>query len=61
MQIVNGNAAPATGQTRDDTRRALDETLLERLVALNTECATEEARGHIRWLRPDYQNPAGHP
>jgi hypothetical protein len=61
MQIVNGNAAPPAGQTRDDTRRALDEALLERLVALNTERAAEEARGHIRWLRPDYQNPAAHP
>lgn len=30
-----------------------------RLVALNKERAEEEARGHIRWLRPDYQNPEG--
>ena len=29
------------------------------LVALNKERAEEEARGHIRWLRPDYQNPTG--
>ncbi|WP_420466621.1 class I SAM-dependent DNA methyltransferase [Panacagrimonas sp.] len=34
--------------------------LLNRLVALNAERATEEARGHIRWLRPDFQNPRGH-
>ncbi|MBL8445680.1 MAG: class I SAM-dependent DNA methyltransferase, partial [Zoogloeaceae bacterium] len=34
-----------------------EEELLARLVALNTQRATEEARGHIRWLRPDYQNP----
>ena len=26
---------------------------------LNRQRAAEEARGHIRWQRPDYQNPAG--
>lgn len=36
-----------------------DEDILFRLVALNKERAAEEARGHIRWLRPDYQNPEG--
>ena len=36
-----------------------DEDILFRLVALNRERAGEEARGHIRWLRPDYQNPSG--
>ena len=36
-----------------------DEDILFRLVALNKERAEEEARGHIRWLRPDYQNPTG--
>ncbi len=36
-----------------------DEDILIRLVALNKERAEEEARGHIRWLRPDYQNPEG--
>jgi SAM-dependent methyltransferase len=36
-----------------------DEDILFRLVALNRERAEEEARGHIRWLRPDYQNPEG--
>lgn len=33
------------------------ETLLTRLVALNHERAAEEERGHIRWLRPEYQAP----
>jgi hypothetical protein len=32
--------------------------LLGRLVALNAERAAEEAAGHIRWLRPDFQHPA---
>jgi hypothetical protein len=36
-----------------------DEQLLERLVALNAERAEEEKRGIIRWLRPEFQNPAG--
>ena len=36
-----------------------DEDVLKRLVALNRERALEEAKGQIRWLRPDYQNPDG--
>ncbi len=36
-----------------------DEDILFNLVALNKERAQEEANGHIRWLRPDYQNPTG--
>jgi len=35
-----------------------DEQILSRLVALNTERASEEDHGHIRWLRPDYQTRA---
>ena len=34
-----------------------DEEVLARLVALNAERAEEEARGLVRWLRPDYQRP----
>ena len=34
-----------------------DEQILEKLVALNAERAAEEAAGHVRWLRPDYQIP----
>lgn len=36
-----------------------EEQILLRLVALNKERTEEEARGQIRWLRPDYQNPTG--
>jgi hypothetical protein len=36
-----------------------DDEILHRLVDLNRERAAEEARGLIRWLRPDYQNPEG--
>jgi hypothetical protein len=31
--------------------------IVARLVALNDERAAEEASGHVRWLRPDYQIP----
>lgn len=36
-----------------------EEEILEKLVALNKERAAEEARGIVRWLRPEYQNPQG--
>ena len=36
-----------------------EEEILEKLVALNKERAAEEARGLVRWLRPDYQNRGG--
>jgi hypothetical protein len=32
--------------------------LLERLVALNARRAAEEKAGTVRWLRPEFQNPA---
>jgi hypothetical protein len=32
-----------------------DEDILERLVALNKQRAAEEAKGEIKWLRPDFQ------
>ena len=57
LRIAHGNDVTAEGQTRDDARRAFDDAILERLVALNAERAAEEARGHIRWLRPEFQNP----
>ncbi len=34
-----------------------NDEILEKLVALNNERAEEEKRGHVRWLRPDYQIP----
>ncbi|MGX7927737.1 class I SAM-dependent DNA methyltransferase [Tsuneonella sp. HG094] len=34
-----------------------DEEILERLVALNKERAAEEAKGQMRWLRPEFQAP----
>ena len=34
-----------------------DSDIIARLVALNAERVAEEARGHIRWLRPEFQAP----
>lgn len=67
MRAANGSPDGLPGVTPDlkvrpplsEARQALDEQLLERLVALNAERAAEEARGLIRWLRPEFQNPAG--
>ena len=38
-------------------RELSDDHVLERLVALNKERASEEARGLVRWLRPEFQCP----
>ena len=61
LRVAHGNDAPAAGQTREEAKRAFDEAVLERLVALNAERAAEEARGIVRWLRPEFQNPAAKP
>lgn len=42
---------------KSDAQAAAEEELLQRLVNLNAQRAAEEANGHIRWLRPEYQNP----
>jgi hypothetical protein len=36
-----------------------DEEILTRLVRLNAERAAEERTGRVRWLRPEFQRPAG--
>lgn len=58
LRIAHGNDTAPEGQTRDDAKRAFDEAILERLVALNAERAALEARGEIHWLRPEFQSPA---
>jgi hypothetical protein len=52
---LDAAAADAYGWPRDLS----DEEILERLVALNHARAEEERRGRVRWLRPDFQCPAG--
>ena len=54
-----GDLAPSLSDP--EQQEAAGETLLVRLVALNAERAAEEAKGQIRWLRPEYQHPAGKP
>ncbi len=57
---AQGALLPAGGSMdRVEAARAFDEAILERLVALNAARAAEEARGLVRWLRPDFQNPQG--
>ncbi len=41
----------------DEAQAAAQAELLTRLVALNAERAAEEAKGLVRWLRPEFQNP----
>ncbi|WP_310737068.1 class I SAM-dependent DNA methyltransferase [Rubrivivax sp. A210] len=54
LQSVLADHRPAAAEAR----AAAVETLLERLVALNTRRAAEEAAGTVRWLRPAFQNRA---
>ncbi|WP_076072950.1 class I SAM-dependent DNA methyltransferase [Sphingomonas montana] len=55
---IDDGVADAYGWGDDHRAGTLDdETILTRLVALNAERAGEEARGLIRYLRPDYQDP----
>lgn len=58
LRIAHGNDSATAEMPRDESKRAFDEAILERLVALNAERAAEEARGLVRWLRPEFQNPS---
>lgn len=57
LRIAHGNDPPLEGQSRDEAKAAFGEAILGRLVALNAERVAEEARGIVRWLRPEFQNP----
>jgi SAM-dependent methyltransferase len=50
---IDSAVAEAYGWPADLT----DEDILTRLVALNKQRAAEEAKGQIRWLRPEFQSP----
>lgn len=58
LRVAHGNDAPEAGQTREDAKRAFEDSVLDRLVTLNAERAAAEARGEVLWLRPEFQNPA---
>ena len=55
-QLVGKPGATTPLPDRPEAQAAAEEELLRRLVELNAVRAAEEARGHIRWLRPDFQN-----
>ncbi|TRW14803.1 class I SAM-dependent DNA methyltransferase [Glacieibacterium frigidum] len=56
--VIDDGVADAYGWGAEYRAGTLDdETILTRLVALNKERATEEARGLIRYLRPEFQDP----
>ncbi len=61
LRLAHGND-PASllppGEGQANAKRAFDEAILERLLALNAQRAAEEARGLVRWLRPEFQNPS---
>lgn len=57
-QLVGKPGATTPLPDKTEAQAEAEEELLCRLVALNSERAAEEARGHIRWLRPEYQNPS---
>ena len=50
-----GGTIPSLHKTSE--QEEAEEELLTRLVALNEERTAEEARGEIRWLRPEFQIP----
>lgn len=55
--LVGKPGATTPSPHKKPEQEAAEEELLSRLVALNRERAAEEARGLVRWLRPDYQIP----
>lgn len=55
---IDEGVAEAYGWGDEHRAGTLDEeTILTRLVALNKERAAEEARGLVRYLRPEFQDP----
>ena len=56
-QLVGLPGATTPLPDKPEAQAAAEEELLQRLVALNAQRAAEETNGHIRWLRPEYQNP----
>lgn len=55
--LVGKPGATLPSPHKSAAQEAAEEDLLGRLVALNRERAAEEARGLVRWLRPEYQIP----
>ena len=58
QQLVGLPGATMPLPDKSETQAEAEEELLLRLVTLNSQRAAEEAKGQIRWLRPEYQNPS---
>lgn len=56
-RLIGRPGATMPSPHKSPDQELAEEELLTRLVALNVERQAEEARGHVRWLRPDYQIP----
>ena len=56
-QLVGKPGATTPLPDKPEAQAQAEEELLSRLVDLNAQRAAEEAQGHIRWLRPDFQSP----
>lgn len=55
--LVQGKERPSPTSGGAVWVERADEIILERLVALNKKRVAEEARGEVRWLRPEFQAP----
>ncbi|MBK5943308.1 class I SAM-dependent DNA methyltransferase [Halorhodospira halophila] len=55
--LVGRPGATTPLQNKPEDQEQAEQDLLQRLIDLNAERAAEEARGHVRWLRPEFQAP----
>ena len=56
-KLVGRPGATTPWPEKPEEQLEAEEELLQRLVDLNHQRAAEEARGKVRWLRPEYQAP----
>jgi hypothetical protein len=56
-KLVGRPGATTPWPEKPEDQLEAEEELLQRLVDLNHQRAAEEARGKVRWLRPEYQAP----
>ncbi|MCG5531818.1 class I SAM-dependent DNA methyltransferase, partial [Halorhodospira sp. 9621] len=55
--LVGRPGATTPRSDKPEDQEEAEQELLQRLVDLNAQRAAEEARGHVRWLRPEFQAP----
>lgn len=56
LRAAHGDEMHTDGLSQEAAKRSFEEAVLSRLVDLNAERAAEEAKGHVRWIRPDFQS-----